>query len=131
MTFSVGRHTTLIVNILFKTSIFHRIGKKNKQSSVSDADREIPTLGSTDNAGNLVNHSFTLGLGFLCLHRRPMIDSICKFLSASPSDKTLPKRGLLSKKKKKKKRICSKSSVEHQCESHFVDQYQTVGRIVS
>ena len=26
------------------------IGKKNNQTSVSDADREIPTLGSTDNA---------------------------------------------------------------------------------
>ena len=33
--------------ILFKTSIFLRIGKKNNQSSVSDADREVPTLGST------------------------------------------------------------------------------------
>ena len=28
------------------------IGKKNNQSSVSDADQEIPTLGPTDNAGN-------------------------------------------------------------------------------
>ena len=28
------------------------IGKKNSQTSVSDADREIPTLGSTDSAGN-------------------------------------------------------------------------------
>ena len=55
MTFRVGHHTTLIVNILFKTSIFPVIGKKNNQSSVSDADREIPTLGSTDNAKNLVN----------------------------------------------------------------------------
>ena len=26
--------------------------KKNNQTSVSDADRAIPTLGSTDNAGN-------------------------------------------------------------------------------
>ena len=31
------------------------IGKKNNQSSVSDADRETETLGSTDNAGNSVN----------------------------------------------------------------------------
>ena len=54
--------------ILFKTSIFLRIGKKNKQPSVSDADREIPTL----------------GLGFPCLHRKPIIDSIC--LSNSPND---------------------------------------------
>ena len=55
MTFGVGRHTTLIVSILFKTSIFHRIGKKNNHTSISDADREIPTLGSMDNAGNSVN----------------------------------------------------------------------------
>ena len=26
------------------------MGKKNNQASVSDADREIPTLGLTDNA---------------------------------------------------------------------------------
>ena len=35
--------------------VFNIIGKKNNQTLVSDADREIPTLGSTDNAGNLVN----------------------------------------------------------------------------
>ena len=34
---------------------FNVIGKKNYQSSVSNADREIPNLGSTDNAGNSVN----------------------------------------------------------------------------
>ena len=34
---------------------FNVIGKKNNQSSVSNADREIPNLGSTDNAGNSVN----------------------------------------------------------------------------
>ena len=39
----------------FKASIFAIIGKKNNQSSVSDADQEIPVLGSTDNAGNSVN----------------------------------------------------------------------------
>ena len=50
MTFVVNRHTALIVNFLFKDSICQRIGKKNNQSSVSDADREIPSLGSTDNA---------------------------------------------------------------------------------
>ena len=27
------------------------IGKKNNQSSVSDAEQEIPTIGSTDDAG--------------------------------------------------------------------------------
>ena len=55
MTFGVGRHTTLIVNILFKASIFQRKSTKNNQSSVSDADHEIPTVGSTDTAGNSVN----------------------------------------------------------------------------
>ena len=35
--------------------IFNVMDKKNNQTSVSDADREIPTLGSTDNAGNSVN----------------------------------------------------------------------------
>ena len=55
MTFGVGHHTMLIVNILFKTLIFPILGKKNNQSLVSDEDREIPTLGSTENAGNLVN----------------------------------------------------------------------------
>ena len=35
--------------------IFNAIGKQNNQTSISDADREIPTLGSTDNAGNSVN----------------------------------------------------------------------------
>ena len=38
MTFGVGRCTMLIVNILFKTSILQRLGTKNNQSSVSDAD---------------------------------------------------------------------------------------------
>ena len=56
MTFGVGRHTTLIVNILSKTSIFFSGNMlKNNQSSVSDADREISILGSTDSAGNSVN----------------------------------------------------------------------------
>ena len=44
-----------MVNILFKALIFPIIGTKNDQSSVSDADQEIQTLGSTDNAGNPVN----------------------------------------------------------------------------
>ena len=39
-----------IINIFFNV-----IGKKNKQTSVSDADREIPTLGSMDDAGSSVN----------------------------------------------------------------------------
>ena len=32
--------------------IYCSIDEKNNQTSVSDADREIPTLGSTDKAGN-------------------------------------------------------------------------------
>ena len=36
-------------------NIFYVKGKKNNQSSVSDADRDIPTLESTDNAGNSIN----------------------------------------------------------------------------
>ena len=31
------------------------IGKKNNQTLSFDADRDIPTLGQTDNAGNSVN----------------------------------------------------------------------------
>ena len=40
----------VVVNIPFKASIFSIIGKKYNLSSFSDADREIPTLGSMDNA---------------------------------------------------------------------------------
>ena len=36
-------------------SKFYVIGKKNNQTSVSGADREIPTLGSVDNAANSVD----------------------------------------------------------------------------
>ena len=39
--------------MIFNT--FYVIGKKNNQTSVSNADREIPTLGSMDNAGNFVS----------------------------------------------------------------------------
>ena len=60
----VDRHTMLIVNIVFKTMIFRITDKKNNQSSVSYADREIPTLGSTDNAGKKVN----LVSGIIRLH---------------------------------------------------------------
>ena len=35
-------------------SNFKYIGKKNNQTSVSDAEGEIPTLGWTDNSGNSV-----------------------------------------------------------------------------
>ena len=42
---------------------YSMIGKKNNQSWVSVADREIPTLRSTNNAVNLVN----LVSGIICL----------------------------------------------------------------
>ena len=35
--------------------MFNVIGKKHNETLVSDADREISTLGSTDNAGSSVN----------------------------------------------------------------------------
>ena len=61
--------------MIFKN--FNVIGKKNNQTSVFDADREIPTLGSTDNAGNSVN----LVSGFIRLPSDwdffVCIDSIC------------------------------------------------------
>ena len=81
MTFGVGL-IPRIVNIIFAIPIFSIIGKKINQSLVSDADQEIPTIGSTDNAENSVNLisgiiRFPLGLVYLCLNQRPMIDSIC------------------------------------------------------
>ena len=71
------------------------MGKENNQTSVSDADREIPTIGSKDNAGNEVKTSFpalsiTLGLGFISLHRGPIIDSI--FLAHWSERALKPKR---------------------------------------
>ena len=63
-------------------AISNVIGKKNNQSLVSNAGREIPTLGSTDKAEisvNLVSGIIRLRLGVLGLHRRPLIDSIVSF----------------------------------------------------
>ena len=54
---------------LMKDIIFNFIGKKNNQTSVSDADRERSKFVS----------GIILRLGFPCLHQRAMIDSI--FLS--------------------------------------------------
>ena len=67
MTFGVGL-IPRIVNIIFAIPIFSIIGKKINQSSVSDADQEIPTIGSTDNAENSVSLisgiiRFSLGVG--------------------------------------------------------------------
>ena len=42
---------------------FNAFGKKDNQTSISDADREIPNLGSKNNAGNSVN----LGSGIIRL----------------------------------------------------------------
>ena len=55
--------------------------KKNNQTSVLDADREVPALGSTEMSETSFRYyPFTLGLGFLGLHRRPMIDSTVQIL---------------------------------------------------
>ena len=79
---------------------FNDIGKNNNQTSVTDADRKIPTLESTDNAGNEVNRHYPLAfglgflklrfrhypfafeLGFLGMHRGPMIDGIFLYADA-------------------------------------------------
>ena len=54
------------------------IDKRNNQILVSNADREIPTLESTENGNPLFRHyPFTLGLGFHCLNWKPMLDSFC------------------------------------------------------
>ena len=58
---------------------FYVIGKKNYQTSVSDADQEIPTLGSTNIAGNSVNPVSGIIRLPSDLHQRPMIDSIFLF----------------------------------------------------
>ena len=60
VTFGEGRYTTLKDKIreITKSMInnyLNGIGKQNNQTSVSDADSEIPIIGSTDNAGNSVN----------------------------------------------------------------------------
>ena len=52
------------------------MGKKNNQTSGSDADRDTPTLGSSDNAGNEVNLVYGIIHLPSDLRRRPMIDSI-------------------------------------------------------
>ena len=67
MTFVEGRYATY--NVMKKRDdelyliIFNVIGKENNQTSVSDADRENPNLGSTDNAGNLVSGIIRLPSG--------------------------------------------------------------------
>ena len=58
---------------------FNVVCKKNNQTSISDVDREISTLGSTDNAGNSVNLisgiiRLPIGSGFLYLHQRASDD---------------------------------------------------------
>ena len=61
-----------------KIIIFNAIVKKNNQTSVASADREIPTLGSTDNAGNEVYRVFGIirlpsGWDFSVCIREPII----------------------------------------------------------
>ena len=51
MTFKISRHTTLIVKNVIELRLSN-YNRKNNQPLVPDADREVPTFGSTDNAGN-------------------------------------------------------------------------------
>ena len=55
---------------------FNVIGKKYVQTSVSDANRENSNP-RVNGKARFRHYPFTLGLGFLCLHQRPMLDSIC------------------------------------------------------
>ena len=55
MTFEVAHHTTYSVNILFKTLIFPVIGRKIISHRSPIETQKSQPLGSTDNAGNLVN----------------------------------------------------------------------------
>ena len=63
-----------------KPRLLSTVIDKQNQASVSDADREIHSLGSKDKAGNSVNNRvsgmirLTRGLGFLGLHWRPMLN---------------------------------------------------------
>ena len=45
----------ILLSLASPSIIIISISKKDNQTSVSDAVREIPSLGSTDNAGNSVN----------------------------------------------------------------------------
>lgn len=85
MTFRLSRHFMLLLkieenkNIVIKPTSFPIIVefRFRSKSSVFDADRELLNLGSTDNAGksgkpNFRGYPFTLGLGFFCVHQRPM-----------------------------------------------------------
>ena len=51
ITQNIGTQQHILSFLTYETEV----GKKNNQTSVSDADREIPILGSTENAGNSVN----------------------------------------------------------------------------
>ena len=64
--------------MVLNTTIFPITGKKHNKSSVSDADREIPTSGQRKVTGNPVNrhYPFSVGLGFLGLYCGSMKDSI-------------------------------------------------------
>ena len=69
--------TSCSVNILFIASIFTIKSKKNNQSSVFDADKEIPTLRSMDNAGNSVTLVWNKNQCFLVIRTKTMFDMNC------------------------------------------------------
>ena len=106
----VDRHTTLLLIFFLKLRFFPIKGKKNKQSSVSDADQEISTLGLTDKAGNSVNLVFGIlripsGWDFsVCIEYDDRLYlsslSLNKFATFSTfssffADKVLPRNSLL------------------------------------
>ena len=64
------------MNFVIKNIFFPKIGKKNDQTTVSDADRDITSLGSSENVGKTCfrEYPFTLGFGFLSQHWKPMTD---------------------------------------------------------
>ena len=69
-------------------NIFNVIRMKNNQTLVSD--QEIPTLGATKNTVNsvyLMHYQINPELGFLSLHRRQMLDSICLTSASCRQDK--------------------------------------------
>ena len=66
------RKMSKIKELMNNNFFFNFIGKKNNQTSVSDADREITTVGPTEKMGKprFRHYRFTLELRFLDLHRR-------------------------------------------------------------
>ena len=54
--------------------LFNVMGKKNNQTSSRNPNHRV---------NGFRHYSFTLGLGFLCLHRRLTINSVCPRMQSS------------------------------------------------